>query len=189
MTMANELFFLQRIRRALESEQPHQRLVQVFERIEQDGAATRDTAGRMQYRLWLGEVARELQRLEADPAFADSGVDQADYPFAVTLYRDDQALATQTLTPGEAVTFKNLMPGDYRLQLDNGRLLWRRQLARQHLVWSAAFPGRPLKLAAASPDAANQTPDTRRDVMFEGDWQIRIQPGLERGRLIVEPAH
>lgn len=42
----------------------------------------------------------------------------------------------------------SILPGDYALETESGRLLWEARLTARDLLWGAAFPGRALDLAA-----------------------------------------
>ena len=53
-------------------------------------------------------------------------------------------------------TVGNVKPGDYRLRLDTGRLLWVGHLASQDLLWAEAHPGRDLPMAADTRESSRQ---------------------------------
>jgi len=79
---------------------------------------------------------------------------------------------------------KNLSPGHYVLRLNTGRILWQEELTERDLIWTAAFPGRDLDLAADTGGLA--PPMTREFRLLDGDLIIRVFPEIDSGRLEVE---
>ncbi len=80
-------------------------------------------------------------------------------------------------------TILDVTPGHYVLCLESGRVLWECELSDQDLVWSAAFPGRALPMAADSGDSfAGPT----HEVSLIGDRVVLcVLPGVESGSIAI----
>jgi hypothetical protein len=77
-------------------------------------------------------------------------------------------------------------PGQYDLGFDTGRVLWAEQLSDKDLIWSHAYPGRPLLLAARTGDSEREP--TRHVSLCDGAIVLSVYPGTEDGILRVELA-
>jgi hypothetical protein len=77
-----------------------------------------------------------------------------------------------------------VLPGDYSLALETGRVIWEGHLTARDLLWSAAFPERALDLAADT--GGRPTTMTREEQLLGGELALRVFPGLESGRIEVE---
>jgi len=77
-----------------------------------------------------------------------------------------------------------VLPGDYSLALETGRVIWEGRLAARDLLWSAAFPERALDLAADT--GGRPTTVTREEQLLGGELMLCVFPGLESGRIEVE---
>ena len=77
-----------------------------------------------------------------------------------------------------------VLPGDYSLALETGRVIWEGHLTARDLLWSAAFPGRALDLAADT--GGRPTTTTREEQLLGGELTLRVYPGMEFGRIEVE---
>lgn len=103
----------------------------------------------------------------------------------LVLRREEHALVTIPLGQGELrQAVANIAPGRYRLELDMGRLLWEAQLTREDLIWSAAFPGKALPLAADTGQYASAP--TRQESLAGRKLIIRVLPGIEAGCIKIE---
>ncbi|MFC1814050.1 ThiF family adenylyltransferase [Thermodesulfobacteriota bacterium] len=81
-------------------------------------------------------------------------------------------------------SIRNIKPGHYMIRLDNGRIIWQDELSEQELIWTAAFPGEALNLAA---DTGGITPRMTREIkLLDGDLIIRVYPEIESGRIEIE---
>jgi hypothetical protein len=77
--------------------------------------------------------------------------------------------------------FRNVTPALYTARMDMGRIIWQGELTEKDLIWSAAFPGQALELAA---DTGEPTARMSREIiLFDGEVVIRVFPGAENGRL------
>jgi hypothetical protein len=77
--------------------------------------------------------------------------------------------------------FRNVTSALYTARMDTGRIIWQGELTEKDLIWSAAFPGQALELAA---DTGEPTARMSREItLFDGELVIRVFPGAENGRL------
>jgi hypothetical protein len=81
----------------------------------------------------------------------------------------------------KAVT--HVTPGEYRLVLETGLVLWCAHLDQRDLIWSHAYSDRALQLAAATSGAV--TPATLETVVCDGLLKIRVFPGVEAGTIAI----
>jgi len=90
-----------------------------------------------------------------------------------------------SLTPWERqpVTkeIRNLTPAHYVARMDTGRVIWEEELTEKELIWSQAFPGQALELAADTGEPAAKM--TREITLLKGELIIRIFPETKSGRL------
>jgi len=77
-----------------------------------------------------------------------------------------------------------VLPAHYSLALETGRVIWEGRLVARDLLWSAAFPGRALDLAADT--GGRPTTTTREEQLLGGELTLRVYPGMEFGRIEVE---
>lgn len=188
----SELYFITMIEQALASDDPRSALINTLQRIETLGTQPGYATGYRQYQLWLQEHFTELERVVGSPLSGITNPPGAStIELRIELYCNDQRIDSAGIEDqSPPIRFEGLSPGDYVLTLDNGRRLWQSRLEAHHLLWSHAFPQRGLPLAAAtsSPEASDSGRDTLRRSILDGEWRLRVQPGLEAGRLLIEPA-
>jgi len=106
---------------------------------------------------------------------------------ALTLVREGEEVITWQLDKGrEPMSASGITPGHYALRLDTGRVVWQEVLTDRELVWTAAYPGQPLSVAAAQGQLSEQP--TLIAKPLAGELALRVFPGLESGRIeIVSP--
>lgn len=110
------------------------------------------------------------------------GSGEASDVVVVELNRGDECLAQIELTPGKQhYAVSGIEPGAHSLRVWTGQLLWQGELVREHLLWSEAFPGRALDLAAETGESI-LTP-TMTDHLLDGELALTVYPGLESGRM------
>ncbi len=78
-------------------------------------------------------------------------------------------------------TIDNLQPGFYALSFDTGRVIWEGELTKNDLLWTLAFPGQDLPLAADTGEEAIQP--SRQFHLLQGEIVLNVYPGLESGRI------
>jgi hypothetical protein len=81
-------------------------------------------------------------------------------------------------------SIEGIFPGSYMLKLNIGRVIWQGDLMRKDLIWSEAFEGKPLDLAAETTEIKRKP--TREIILFGGDVILRIFASIESGSIEVE---
>jgi len=76
---------------------------------------------------------------------------------------------------------RNVEPAHYAARMDTGRIIWQGELTEKELIWSVAFPGQALELAADTGEPTARM--TREITLLDGELIIRVFPGAESGRL------
>ncbi len=85
---------------------------------------------------------------------------------------------------GARRSVSDVSPGVYSLASDSGRLIWESRLTDRDLIWSSAYPGRSLDLAADTGESVANT--SREETLLDGELILRVIPGLEAGRIELE---
>jgi len=179
--MHDDLFFVAVITRALEQSDPRTALREAFDRIETMGQQPRYQRGYRQFLQLMGS-AGQAQRHDTPEELATEILDAVDRPqsIEILLHRGKQPVATCTFSESTgAQTVGRITPGDYTVTLDTGRLLWQGRLAEEDLLWSRAYPKRPLQVAADT-GTADQSP-TRTIHLLDGTLEVNVYAGLESG--------
>ena len=184
--MADDLFFIPIIARALEEPRPKAAMLEAFEQIRAMGREPRYKRGYQQFAAFLDSAING--RWEEAPEEAGSLIlEQYDRPgsVGVIVERDEEVVTTCAFERGAGIqTVENVQPGEYRLKLDTGRLLWAGELAAEDLIWSKAHPHKDLPAAADSGEAS--FPPTRELELLETTVLVRVRAGVESGRLEIE---
>ena len=98
--------------------------------------------------------------------------------------RSSRVLATISLDEAfEVASVTNITPGYYRVRLETGCELWSMSLDDRDLVWTSAFPNRPINLAAATAGAAR--PSTHDATLLGGRLRLSVFPGFETGTIAI----
>lgn len=77
-----------------------------------------------------------------------------------------------------------IFPGKYTIRFSNGRVLWEGDITREDVIWTHAFPGRDLPMAAET-ETLQQEP-TRILTLLDGELIIYVFAGLENGRFRIK---
>ena len=77
-----------------------------------------------------------------------------------------------------------IFPGKYTIRFSNGRVLWEGDITREDVIWTYAFPGRDLPMAAKT-EPIQQEP-TRTLTLLDGELIIYVFAGLESGRFRIK---
>ncbi len=81
-------------------------------------------------------------------------------------------------------SMENMIPGQYRLKMETGRVIWEGLITDKDCLWRKAFPNKPLKLAA---DTSHHDSRPARTIsIMEGIIQLQLFPGIEAGVLEIE---
>lgn len=104
------------------------------------------------------------------------------YPIEMSLEKQGNVLQTVSFEAMPAVaSIGNIAPGNYTFRLSTGCALWEGELTENDLVWSRAFPGRALDLAA---DTGETQQEASREIsLLDGEVVFLIYPGIENGRM------
>ena len=184
--MSDALFFIPMIARALQEPDPMVAMIDAFESIHAMGGEPRYQRGYQQFIELMNTVL--TARLEDAPEELGALVlEELDRPMCaeVIVERDDVVIASCSFGQGfGAHVFRDIVPGDYRLKLDTGRVLWEGHLSEKDLVWSKAYPGNGLSVAADTEETPRHA--TRQVDLLGGTLTLRVYPGVETGSLNIE---
>lgn len=184
--MSDDLFFIPMIARALRDPDPKAAMIDTFQRIRAMGREARYQRGYQQLTAFMGSCL--TARLEDAPEEVGALIlEELDRSMSaeVIVERNDVVIASCSLGQGfGAHVFRDIEPGDYRLRLDTGRVLWEGHLSEKDLVWSRAFPGEDLSMAADTEETPRRL--TREFDLLEGTLTLQVYPGVETGSLHIE---
>ena len=184
--MQDDLFFVPMIAHALQHPVPKTAMLEVFDEIRRMGQESRHARGYQQFLQFMESV--DQARLQETPEELGAEILAAmERPSGIEIIieKNDKVVATSSFEqPSGARSVDGIAPGDYRVKLDTGRILWEGTLAEQELLWSKAFPGEPLKMAADSGQPVGKP--TREISVLEGTVILRIFAGVESGFMEIE---
>ncbi|MFH1742657.1 MAG: hypothetical protein ABIH23_26935 [bacterium] len=199
-----DLYFISMIEQALKEPDPKAALVEAFKEIRDLGTRPEHEYGFRQF-LWFMETVAEsavhgdkhtdeerlLDFIADDPQWkeaikefninAESSIESSQYP-VIEVMRDNDLVglvAFDVLPASGEIT--RLVPGEYVVRFDSGRIIWKGTLEAKHLRWAAAYPGRPLRMAAKTGETTG--PATLDESLLGGEIHLRIFPGVEVGRM------
>lgn len=184
--MSDDLFFISMIAQALREPDPKAAMIDTFERIRAMGREPQYQHGYQQLIEFMDSAV--TARLEDAPEEVGALIlEELDRPMSVEVIveRNDVVVASCSFEQAVGAHVVNgIEPGDYRLKLDTGRLLWEENLSERDLVWSKAYPGEGLSVAADSEEAHRHA--TREIDLLDGTLTLRVYPGVETGSLNIE---
>ena len=184
--MQDDLFFVPMITHALQQPDPKAAMLGVFEEIRRMGQESRHVRGYQQFLQFMESV--DQARLQETPEELGAQILAAmDRPLSIEIIieRNDNVVATCSFEqPFGARNVDGIAPGDYRVKLDTGCVLWEGNLSERELLWSKAFPGKPLKMAA---DSGQPTGEPTREIsLLDGTVILRVYAGVESGFMEIE---
>jgi hypothetical protein len=180
----NGLYFMPTLVQALQGEDPRSRLRQAFRSIEAFGQQRDYHEGYLQFLRFM-----DLAFWEAGypvGVLQGSSLDGSERPNGIGLQfeKDGKPFATCFCTKDHSIqTVVGARPDHYRISLDTGQFLWAGRLDAANLLWSHAFPGQGLRMAASTDRSSPLF--TREIRLLEGAVTVHVQPGLEAGTLII----
>lgn len=183
--MNNELYFIPILEKALLHPAPESALRDAFAQVEAMGRDPALRVGHRQFHRFMNETRRALME-DARGETPLRALSECERPTQVALWleRDGRRIAELVI---DRLSFKHpvtdLQPGNFRLSTDTGWTLWEATLTPRQLIWSAAFPGQSLPLAAQT-GQASPTPSMEVSLL-EGAVTLRAYPGLEGGLLSI----
>ena len=124
------------------------------------------------------DLKAELDRLRSElkPLLGPRG------PLQLELRRGLETQAViQVPTGAEGISVPGIVPGEYRLTLSTGRLIWEGMILPEQVLLAEAYPGRDLKMAAQTGDLEQEA--THVESLLGGELELRLCPGLEAGTM------
>lgn len=101
----------------------------------------------------------------------------------IEVLKDEQLIGSiSTIKESDQVSL--IFPGKYMIRFSNGRVLWEGNITREDVIWTYAFPGRDLPMAAET-EPLHQEP-TRTLTLLDGELIIYVFAGLESGRIRIK---
>lgn len=183
--MIRELYFVPMIAEALRRPDRRLALQEVFRTIEERGDDQSFRVGHEQFQQFMAHSIAHRRRVSPNALDADTASTLTEgVSCELWLDRDEQRVAEFN---ADRVPFKKMigqmLPGRFRLQTCTGWTLWETRLSPRELIWTEAYPGEHLPLAAQSESHfIAATLDTS---ALSGALRIRVYPGLESGALEV----
>ena len=101
-------------------------------------------------------------------------------PIKVEVLKGDQVIGSSLITTDPSL-ISHIIPGRYKVQFSNGRVLWEGEVRREDVLWAYAFPEEDLRMAAET-EPYQQDP-TRTISLLDGELTIQFFAGLEKGEL------
>lgn len=86
----------------------------------------------------------------------------------------------------DSVSIDNIVPGNYKIKLVNtGWIIWEGELTAEELIWSAAYKGKDLSMAAET-ETAQIGHTNEMDLLNNGELILRTFAGIENGTIEIE---
>jgi len=162
--MTDDLFFIRKIADALRSGDRERSLQDAFLRVQSMGTHKRYRRGRKQFMDFL-QAVRERDEI------------------VLVVERGCEEVGTMRIeATGGAGRLTGIVPGHYSLCLSTGQLLWEGEIYAADVIWSKAFPGQPLALAADTEDM--EKPPSRTEALVHG-LTMSLFPGVEAGEIVI----
>jgi len=125
--------------------------------------------------VWNAEYERIKEEAQAFRA--------PETPIEVEILIGEQLLGSYSMSHDE-ISSSSIVPGWYVIRFSNGRVLWEGELTREDVIWTYAFPGKDMPMAAET-DPHIQRP-TKTVSLLNGEVIIHVFAGLETGRIILK---
>jgi hypothetical protein len=103
----------------------------------------------------------------------------------IEVLKENRLIGSYPISPDPAI-IGAIAPGRYTIQFSNGRLLWEGELLKEDLIWTYAFPGKDLAMAAET-ELPQRNP-TKEISLLDGEITISIFAGLETGHIRIDSA-
>jgi hypothetical protein len=184
--MRDDLFFLPILEKALHQEDVTAALRDAFGRIQALGQEPRYQRGYRQFARFMQAASTANPQESAEQLLRHFCCEfERPHLLEIVVERDDKPVARcsfETVSGKRVVS--GIKPGSHRVSLDTGRVLWEDLLTAKQLIWTEAFPGKPLKMAADTGE--DKADSTKRVTLLNGSIVLRIFPGIECGTLEIE---
>ena len=176
------LYFIPKIFKAIGNLNPYHELENAFKEIVSLGSQE-------QYRQGFAQFVRFMEALHDYIHDEDQCLDlirSADAPpqpgIDIVIERNGACLAEITYRYMRTMrTIKKVAPGKFVLKLKIGRVIWSGELTKEDLIWTEAFPGDELRLAAKTERASKMVSRTVR--VFNDEIILQVIPGIEHGNI------
>ena len=182
--MRDEIFFIPIIAQALQQPDPGQAMREAFGRIRTMGKESRYSQGYKQFLRFMDSVDNS-QLMDEPEQFGAKILEELDRPGTIEAFVERDGDPVGSFSFGESgdftgsQTIANITPGQYRITLETGRVLWEGSLDQQDVLWSKAWPGESFKMAADSGKPSAQP--VRVIDLLDGTLIVRVYAGLEAG--------
>jgi len=114
----------------------------------------------------------------------DIGAQTVEPPISIELERDNELIQSIVFSDDSGEQrISGIVPGQYRLRLANGRLLWEGTISSQDVIWDEAFPRENYNMAADTGDLEQRS--TWTEELLDGEVRVSFYPGLESGILVI----
>ena len=186
MEMSKDLYFIPIIERALRGEALDESLRDAFTRIVQIGRESGYRHAYEQFQRFMDEV-KSAHALMAGGDEWDRTVGAMAHRFALRIVIEKEGKAFEACVferISGMCSLKNVMPGEYRIKMETGRIIWEGPITEKDCIWKKAYPGRPLKLAADTGEPDLQP--SRTVPLLGGTVLLHFYPGMETGALVIE---
>jgi len=184
MTMRDDIFFIPIIAQALQQPEPGQAMREAFERIRTMGKESRYSQGYKQFLGFMNSVGNSQLRDEPEQLGAKI-LEELGRPGTIGAFVERDGDRVGSFSFGEfgdfmgSQTIADITPGQYRITLETGRVLWEGSLDQQDVLWLKAWPGESFKMAADSGEPSGQP--VRVIDLLDGTLIVRVYAGLEAG--------
>ena len=124
-----------------------------------------------QWRKEYANFAAEIERLDQRP----QGI-------GISIFRENETFRSLMFTNiPDTKIICGITPGGYHISFTTGRLIWEGEFTERDLIWTRAFPGKPLELAADTTE--RKCNPTREISALDGEITIRVFAGLESSQI------
>ena len=184
--MRDDLFFIPIISRALQQRDSRTALREAFEEIKTIGQSPQHSQGYEQFLRFMDEISSQdrkemseltwnhiLEALERRPAI-EILIERENHVVGSCLFEE---------FPGRQ-NVSGIKPGSYQLKLDSGRIIWKGHLTEKDLLWTKAFPGQHLEVAADTGESGSRP--TRTVDLAKNGIVLRFYAGVESGSMEIE---
>lgn len=132
----------------------------------------------------LDDASRLKRWLDESPDTMRPFLEEIQRSITIDLYLTTNGLTQERIQIGprfEGVFIRGLLEGEYCLTTSTGWLLWQAYLDETHLIWTKAYPQKPLPLAASF---KSKLPKATRIWTLEPiNLTLSIHPGQQTGTI------
>ena len=103
-------------------------------------------------------------------------------PLELELRREGEVQTLVQVPEGARdVSVPDIAPGRYILSLSTGRVIWEGAILPTDVLWTEAYPGRDVQVAAQTGELGREAARVER--LLNGELELRLYPGLESGTM------